>query len=162
MGVDIVTWRARMGKAGIFAAKGKHVLRACSFMRINSPGCVSVSIRLSLAIALLLFMAGVELNPGPTFAELSTLINNLLATVTAASRNATPSSTCLLLTSLHWRLNNQPSKKLSKNYRRTVTTCAVNWINEVMRSYRSKQVLMSAKPMHRQSTMSHLHQPSHN
>jgi hypothetical protein len=83
MGVDIVTWRVRLGKAGSFTAIHKPGHCMCSIMRIKSSVSGCLSLRTSLAMAVLLFMAGVELNPGPTCADLGTLINNLSATVTA-------------------------------------------------------------------------------
>ena len=78
MGVDITTWRQRIGNSGIFPRCSPLSPAVCSVMRIHNCR-VQPSLRLCAALAILLFIAGVEINPGPavTCAELAALINNL-------------------------------------------------------------------------------------
>ena len=81
MGVDIVTWQLRIAQKGNY---GSYKTRCglCSVMRINGSTQGCTSLRACTALSLLLFMAGIELNPGPvTCTELAGLINNLTTQV---------------------------------------------------------------------------------
>ena len=86
MGVDITTWRQRLGNSRIYSQKDPHHCLLGSFMRINVR-YGSASHRLCAALAILLFMAGVEISPGPvvTCAELATMINKLTTQVAGLS-----------------------------------------------------------------------------
>ena len=86
MCVDITTWRQRLGNSGIYSQKHPHHCSVGSFMRINVR-YGTASLRLCAALTILLFMAGVEINPEPavTCAELATMINNLTIQVAGLS-----------------------------------------------------------------------------
>ncbi len=82
MGVDIVTWRLRIGQKGNYGFFKAARYGLCSVMRINASTQGCPSFRACVALSLLLFMAGIELNPGPvTCYELAGLINNLTTQV---------------------------------------------------------------------------------
>jgi hypothetical protein len=80
MGIDTATWRQRIAQKGRFQCSQFGKKNMCAFMRINTSTQGYSSFRACAAMSLLLFIAGIELNPGPiTCNELAGLINNLSA-----------------------------------------------------------------------------------
>ena len=84
MGIDITTWRVRIGKVSLFSRVCRLHSVSCLLMRGILLTHIIVSRQACFALVILLFMAGIELNPGPvTCADLAALITNLSHTVTS-------------------------------------------------------------------------------
>jgi uncharacterized membrane-anchored protein YhcB (DUF1043 family) len=84
MGVDVCTWRARIG---VFRAT---VTAKC--LSVNAEGSTSASenFEFGLIVAILLIIAGVEINPGPfTLSELQQIVDAMQPTITEANRQQT-------------------------------------------------------------------------
>ncbi len=84
MGIDTASWRQRIAQKGKFVRSRSGNKCLYAFMRINIAAQGCSSFRACAAMSLLLFMAGIELNPGPvTCAELANLITNLAGQLNA-------------------------------------------------------------------------------
>ena len=87
IGVDITTWRRRIAGKFSYSQAKTRLPFVCSFMRINASPLICLSFRTCAALAILLVLAGVEVNPGPVTcnelaaqsANLSTLVTNSFA-----------------------------------------------------------------------------------
>ena len=81
-GIDISTWRQHLRNLGSFVRLRRCSSFLCSLMRFNIAISATISACACLALAILLFTASVELNPGPvTCAELATMITMLTNTM---------------------------------------------------------------------------------
>ena len=78
MGIDLMAWRQRVGS--FFPSRRLNFCWSSSSLRFaafNGKRCVSR--RVAYVICMLLLMAGVESNPGPTVADLSHRIDDIFA-----------------------------------------------------------------------------------
>ena len=78
MGIDLMAWRQRVGS--FFPSRRLNCCWSSSSLRFAAfNGKRSVSRRVAYVICMLLLMAGVESNPGPTVADLSHRIDDIFA-----------------------------------------------------------------------------------
>ena len=92
MEFDITTWRVRCGKVSLFSRVYRQYSVSCPLLRDIQWTRTIISRRGCFALVILLFMAGIKLNPGPaTSAELATLITNLAHTVTSGFQQCSKS-----------------------------------------------------------------------
>jgi uncharacterized membrane-anchored protein YhcB (DUF1043 family) len=87
MGVEVHVWRARIGAYA--SARGKKAITA-GVCESENTVCVSVHFEFGLIVAILLIIAGVEINPGPfTMEELQQIVDAMQPTLAEANRQQT-------------------------------------------------------------------------
>jgi hypothetical protein len=87
MGVEVNIWRARIGA---FASVQRKKSATFTTVPNKKSVCASAQFELGLIIAILLVIAGVEMNPGPfTMGELKQIVDALQPTLTESNRQQT-------------------------------------------------------------------------